>query len=64
MHTHSGEVQEAWEGDGPEVLGVDHVTTIELEGESMLDTWASEIRVKQTNNQPKNHQPTHRPIGT
>ena len=44
--THGSEVQEAGDGNGPEVLGEDRVTTIELEGELELDTWASGLGIK------------------
>ena len=32
MRTHRSEVHEAGEGDDPEVLGVDEVATMELQG--------------------------------
>ena len=37
MRTKRAKVHEAWEGDDPEFLGVDNVTTIKLE-EPTLDT--------------------------
>ena len=37
MRTHRSEVHEAGEGDDPEVLGVDYITTIELEKDPTLD---------------------------
>ena len=38
IRTHGAEVQEARESNGPEVLGVDNVTTIKLGEELELDT--------------------------
>ena len=46
MRTQRAEVHEAGEGDGPDVLGVDNVATIELE-EPVLCTWVREHRIKQ-----------------
>ena len=37
VRTHRAEVHEAWEGDEPDILGVDDITTIKLE-EPALDT--------------------------
>ena len=37
MRTHRSEVHEAGEGDDPEVLGVDYITTIELGKDPALD---------------------------
>ena len=42
MRTQRAEVLEAGEGDGPDVLGVDNVATIELGEEPALDTWVGE----------------------
>jgi len=51
IRTHRGKVHEAGEGHDPEVHGVDHVTTVELEEESASDTWTSERRIKQRTDQ-------------
>ena len=42
MRTHRTEVHEAREGDGPDVLGIDKIATIELGEELVLDTWMNE----------------------
>ena len=49
MRTQGAKVHDTGDGDGPDVHGVDEVTTIELRGEPTLDTWMSEHSVKRTN---------------
>jgi len=39
IRTHRAEVHEAGEGDGPEVHGIDHIASVELEEKPALDTW-------------------------
>ena len=51
MRTQRAEVHEAGEGDGPDVLGVDNVATIELEEEPVLCTRVREHGVKQRTDQ-------------
>ena len=46
MRTQRAEVHEAGEGDGPDVLGVDNVATIELEEEPVLDIRVCEHGIK------------------
>ena len=50
MRTNGTEEHEAGEGDGPEFLGVDYVTPIQLGEEPGLDTWVSECGVKRRAN--------------
>ena len=47
MRTQRGEVQEAGEGDSPEVGAVDDVTSVDLEAEQTLDIQASGHDIKQ-----------------
>ena len=51
MHTQRAEIHEAGEGDGPEVLGVDNVATIELGEKPASDTSVNERSIKQRSNQ-------------
>ena len=50
MRTHRTKIHDAGEGEGPEVLGIDNVATIELGEEPALDTWVSGYCVKQRAN--------------
>ena len=56
MRTERAKVHEAGEGDDPEFLGVDNVTTIKLE-EPTLDTWMSERSVGRGTDQETIGQP-------
>ena len=58
MRTQGAKVHNAGDGDGPEVHGVDEVTTIELSEELALDTWMSGHSVKERTNQKTIGQPT------
>ena len=42
-HTHRTEIDDAGDGDDPDVHGIDDVTTVELVGRLILDTWASDL---------------------
>ena len=51
IRTYRANVHEAGEGDDPEVLGVDYVATVELQGESALGTCTGERIIEQRTNQ-------------
>jgi len=51
IRTHGAKEHEAGEGNNPEVPGVDHVASIKLEQEPMLDTSASERDTKRRTDQ-------------
>ena len=51
MRTHGAEVHEEWDGNDPEVLGVDYVVTIELEEGPALNTCVSERIIEQGTDQ-------------
>jgi len=57
MRTDRGNVHEAGEGNYPELHGVDHVATIELGEEPVLDTWESGDGIKRGTNQETIGQP-------
>ena len=51
MRTQRTEVHEAGKGNDPELSGVNHVTTIELQEEPASDTWVDEHNIKRRTNQ-------------
>ena len=58
IHTQSAKVHEAGEGNDPEVLGEDEVTTVELKKEPTLDVWMGGRGVGQETDQKAIGQPS------